>query len=193
MTDAVFQAEMSRGVGRTDTSPLYLWHLFPHTSCQRQLQLPRYFCLVLYRCFVGHFCLLSWVKDLCSHQTVWHPLHMRSWLIHSHWFSFPVLRLWYYQTSFIQKLLKCYKNKMFNFILKKIEVCIEPWVKNGDTNRIMSLVFRYSPTASCSQSLRLHFNPVQVSSTLIWKLPTQSAGVWGAHALRHPAGQQRHN
>ena len=33
---------------------------------------------------------------------------------------------------------------MFN--QKNIEVCIEPWVKNRDTNRTVSLVHRYSFT-----------------------------------------------
>ena len=36
---------------------------------------------------------------------------------------------------------------MFNLERKKnIEVYIEPWVKNRDTNRIVSLVYCYSPT-----------------------------------------------
>ena len=29
---------------------------------------------------------------------------------------------------------------------KKVEVCIELWVKNRDTNRIVSLVYCYSPS-----------------------------------------------
>ena len=42
---------------------------FPYIICQRQLQLLRYFCSVLEHCFVGHFSVFSWVKDLCSCQT----------------------------------------------------------------------------------------------------------------------------
>lgn len=44
-----------------------------------------------------------------------------------------------------------------------------------------------------SKAARLHLNPAQVSSALICKLTSRSAEVWSAHALRHPAGQQRHN
>ena len=45
----------------------------------------------------------------------------------------------------LQKLLKCNIDKMLNFILK-IKVCIEPWIKNRDSNQIVSLVYCYSPT-----------------------------------------------
>lgn len=44
-----------------------------------------------------------------------------------------------------------------------------------------------------SKAARLHLNPAQVSSALICRLRSRSAEVWSAHALRHPAGQQRHN
>ena len=39
-----------------------------------------------------------------------------------------------------------YIDKIFNLKNKKIEVSIEPWVKNRDTNQIVSLVYRYSLT-----------------------------------------------
>ena len=41
-----------------------------------------------------------------------HALHTYSRLIHSHWFSLPILIL--SDVYHIQKLLKCYINKMFN-------------------------------------------------------------------------------
>ena len=47
-----------------------LQYFFPRISCQRQLQLLQYCCLVKQCCFVGHFSLFCWVKDLCSYQTV---------------------------------------------------------------------------------------------------------------------------
>ena len=55
---------------RTDTSPHISAVFFPHISCQRQFQLLCYCCLVMWRCFVGHFSFFNWVKDLCSYQTV---------------------------------------------------------------------------------------------------------------------------
>ena len=43
---------------------------FPHISCQRHYQLLHYCCLVMWICFVGHFSLLCWAKDLFRYQTV---------------------------------------------------------------------------------------------------------------------------
>ena len=40
----------------------FFTYFFPYTSCQRQLQLLRY--------FMGPFSVFRWVKDLCSYQTI---------------------------------------------------------------------------------------------------------------------------
>ena len=59
-----------------------------------------YFCLFMSHCFVHfllHFSLFIWVSYLCSYQTI-RPTCPRYTvgLIHSHWFSSPILSLWYY-------------------------------------------------------------------------------------------------
>ena len=79
---------------------------------------------------MGYFSLFSWVRDLQFANT-----------------GLLILSDEYH----IHKFLKCYLNNILKKKKKRErEVCIEPWLKNRDTNRIVSLVYRYSTSLNTS-------------------------------------------